>query len=145
MDYVFVPFSSFLSSYRILHHCSHTPQLNGAIDQKNRHLVETTYTLLLHHHVPHCFFGDDILTTCYLINCMSSSLLHYQISRPLLLSSQPLFYLPPSIFGCTFFAHILTSRQDKLSAQATKCVFLGYSWLQYINAIFLIHINTFSL
>ena len=29
-----------------------------------------------------------------------------------------------------YFVHILTPRQDKLSAKATKCVFLGYSCLQ---------------
>ena len=33
-------------------------------------------------------------------------------------------------FGCTCFVHILTPGQDKLSAKATKCIFLGYSRLQ---------------
>ena len=41
-----------------------------------------------------------------------------------------LFYLPPRVFGCICFVHILTPGQDKLSAKATKCVFLGYSRLQ---------------
>ena len=47
-----------------------------------------------------------------------------------LLSNQPLFCLPPRVFGCVCFVHILTPGQDKLSAKATKCVFLGYSSLQ---------------
>ena len=34
------------------------------------------------------------------------------------------------ILGCTCFVHILTPGQDKLSAKATKCIFLGYSRLQ---------------
>ncbi|RVW97006.1 Retrovirus-related Pol polyprotein from transposon RE2 [Vitis vinifera] len=38
--------------------------------------------------------------------------------------------LPPHVFGCTCFVHILTPEQDKLSAKAMKCLFLGYSRLQ---------------
>ena len=61
---------------------------------------------------------------------MSSSVLHDQISRSVLLPNQPLFCLPPCVFGCFCFVHILTPRQDKLLAKATKCVLLGYSRLQ---------------
>ena len=42
----------------------------------------------------------------------------------------PSFFLPLRVFGCTCFVHTLTSGQDKLSAKATKCIFLGYSRLQ---------------
>ena len=61
---------------------------------------------------------------------MPSSVLHDQIPHSILLPIQPLFYLPPRVFGCVCFVHILTPRQDKLSAKAMKCVFLGYSRLQ---------------
>ena len=61
---------------------------------------------------------------------MPTSVLHDQIPHSILLPTQPLFYLPPRVFGCICFVHILTLGQDKLSAKATKCVFLGYSRLQ---------------
>ena len=61
---------------------------------------------------------------------MSSSILHDQIPYSILFPNQPLFYLPPRVFGCLCFVHILTLRQDKLSATAMKCVFLDYSRLQ---------------
>ena len=61
---------------------------------------------------------------------MSSSVLHDQIPHSILLPNQPLFCLPSRVFGCVCFVHILTLGQDKLSAKATKCVFLGYSRLQ---------------
>ena len=61
---------------------------------------------------------------------MPSSVLHAQIPHSLLFPDQPLYFLPPRVFGCTCFVHILTPRQDKLSAKATKCIFLGYSRLQ---------------
>ncbi|RVW13831.1 Retrovirus-related Pol polyprotein from transposon RE1 [Vitis vinifera] len=74
----------------------------GVAERKNRHLVETTRTLLLHSHIPHSLLFPD----------------------------QPLYFLPPRVFGCTCFVHILTPGQDKLSAKAMKCLFLGYSRLQ---------------
>ena len=110
--------------------CAHTPQQNGVAERKNRHLIETARTLLLHYHVSFRFWGDAVLTACYLINRMPSSVLHAQIPHSLLFPDQPLYFLPPRVFGCTCFVHILTPGKDKLSAKATKCIFLGYSRLQ---------------
>ena len=56
---------------------------------------------------------------------MPSSVLHDQIFHSVLLPNQPLFCLPPRVFGCVCFVHILCPRQDKLSTKATKGVFLG--------------------
>ncbi|RVW95852.1 Retrovirus-related Pol polyprotein from transposon RE2 [Vitis vinifera] len=103
-DYSRSQFTSFMSHHGILHQssCAHTPQQNGVAERKNRHLVETARTLLLHSHIPHSLLFPD----------------------------QPLYFLPPRVFGCTCFVHILTPGQDKLSAKAMKCLFLGYSRLQ---------------
>ena len=100
------------------------------VERKNRHLVKTTRALLLYHKVPQCFWEDNILAACYLINCMPSSILHDQIPHSIFFPNQPLFCLPPRVFGCICFVHIHTPEKDKLSAKATKCVFLGYSRLQ---------------
>ncbi|RVX08781.1 Retrovirus-related Pol polyprotein from transposon TNT 1-94 [Vitis vinifera] len=131
-EYFSAQFTSFMSHHAILHQssCAHTPQQNGVAERKNRHLVETARTLLLHSHVPFRFWGDAVLTACYLINRMPSSVLHDQIPHSLLFPDQPLYFLPPRVFSCTCFVHILTPGQDKLSAKAMKCLFLGYSRLQ---------------
>nr|CAN67123.1 hypothetical protein VITISV_040164 [Vitis vinifera] len=121
-EYFSAPFTSFISQHGIIHQSSS--------ERKNRHLVETTRTLLLHSNVPFRFWEDAVLTTCYLINRMPSFVLHDQIPHSLLFPDQPLYFLPPRVFGCTCFVHILTPKQDKLSAKATKCIFLGYSRLQ---------------
>jgi len=75
-------FQNFMSSNGILHQtsCPHTPQQNGVAERKKRHLIETTRTLLLHGNVPSQFWGDVVLTTCYVINRMPSSVLDEKIS-----------------------------------------------------------------
>ncbi|RVW50800.1 Retrovirus-related Pol polyprotein from transposon TNT 1-94 [Vitis vinifera] len=100
-DYSRSQFTSFMSHHGILHQssCAHTPQQNGVAERKNRHLVETARTLLLHSHVPFRFWGDAVLTACYLINRMPSSVLHDQIPHSLLFPDQPLYFLPPRVFG----------------------------------------------
>nr|CAN67317.1 hypothetical protein VITISV_019719 [Vitis vinifera] len=121
-EYFSAQFTSFMSHHGILHQssCAHTPQQNGVAERKNRHLSRSTFR----------FWGDAVLTACYLINRMPSSVLHDQIPHSLLFPDQPLYFLPPRVFGCTCFVHILTPGQDKLSAKAMKCLFLGYSRLQ---------------
>ncbi|RVW36296.1 Retrovirus-related Pol polyprotein from transposon RE2 [Vitis vinifera] len=58
---VLAQFTSFMSHHGILHQssCAHTPQQNGVAERKNRHLVETARTLLLHSHIPHSLLFPD--------------------------------------------------------------------------------------
>ena len=147
-EYFSAPFISSMSQHEILHQssCAHTPQQNGVVERKNRHLVEIARTLLLHCHVPFHFWEDVVFTACYLINRMPSSVLHDQIPHSLLFPDQPLYFLPSRVFGCTCFVHILTPGQDKLFAKATKCIFLGYTdFRRVIVVIPLRLIDTFSL
>jgi len=69
-EYLSTSFKAFLNSQGILHQtsCPHTPQQNGIAERKNRHLIETARTLLIHHNVPTIFWSDAVLTACYLIN-----------------------------------------------------------------------------
>ncbi|KAJ9685079.1 hypothetical protein PVL29_017204 [Vitis rotundifolia] len=110
-EYFSTPFTSFMSQHGIIHQssCAHTPQQNG---------------------VAEFMFFSFLGGRCYLIYRMPSSILHNQIPHSLLFPDQPLYFLTPHVFCCTCFVHILTLGQDKLSARATKCIFLGYSRLQ---------------
>ena len=53
-EYFSQQFNEFMSSQGILHQssCAYTPQQNGIAERKNRHLIETARTLLLHNQVP---------------------------------------------------------------------------------------------
>jgi hypothetical protein len=76
------------------------------------------------------FLSDAVLTACYLITWIPSSVLGSAPPHSILLPSSPLFSLPPKIFGCTYYIQNLGPGFDKLDACATKCVFLGYSRTQ---------------
>ena len=108
-------------------------------EHKNRHLVETAHTLLLHHKVSQRFGRDAILAACYLINRMSSSVLHDQFPHFVLLPSQPVFCLPPRVFGSVYFVHILTTGHEKVSAKAMKCLLGLFSPSKGLSLLFSLH------
>jgi len=58
-EYLSCSFKNFMASQDILHQtsCAYTPQQNGIVEHKNRHLVETTRTILIHGDVPQHFWG----------------------------------------------------------------------------------------
>ncbi|XP_031501801.1 retrovirus-related Pol polyprotein from transposon RE2 isoform X1 [Nymphaea colorata] len=106
--------------------CPHTSQQNGIAERKHRQLLDMACTLMIHSCVPAQFWGDAILTACYLINRLPSSSIDNQIPIQVLYLDRPLFSLPPKVFGCTCFVHILGPNKDKHGAQSIKCIFIGY-------------------
>ena len=121
-----------MSEKGIIHQtlCAHTPQQNGVAERNNRHLLEVARCLLFHMHVPKQFWSDAVLTACYLINRMPSSILDGASPHSLLYPSSLPFSLPLKVFGCVCYVHNLGPSYDKLDPRATKCVFLGYSTTQ---------------
>ena len=122
-EYFSSTLSSFLSLQGILHQ-STCPQ------RKNRHLVETTCNLLFNANACVQQWGDAILIAGFLINRMPFSTLDNKIPISIISPREPLYHVPPCIFGCTCFVHDVFPGLDKFSARAIKCVFLGYSRLQ---------------
>ena len=70
---------NFLQQKGIVSHrsCPYTPQQNGVIERKNRHLLDTTRSLLLELSVPSKFWVEALSTTVYLINRLPSQVLKF--------------------------------------------------------------------
>ena len=124
--------SQFFDDHGITHQssCPHTPQQNGVAEHKMCHLLEVTRALKFQMHVPKSYRSDVVLTVYNLINRMPSTILGGQIPYTMLSLEAPLFHLPPKIFGCVCYVHILGPGGDKLDPRSIKCVFLGYSCTQ---------------
>ena len=132
-EYLSHSFKICMASRDIFHQtsCAYTPQQNGVAERKNRHLVETTRTILIHGDVPQRFCGDVVLSACYLINRMPSSVLDNKIPHSILFSHDSLHSLPSKVFGSASFVHNFSSSLDKLSPKSHKCVFLGFTRSSY--------------
>lgn len=77
--------------------------------------------MLYNMYVPKHFWGA-VLTVFSLINYMPSIVLHNQSLFSLLYPHYSRFPLPPHVFGCMAFAHVLDPDQDKLSPYTRKCL-----------------------
>ncbi|KAJ0522072.1 putative RNA-directed DNA polymerase [Helianthus annuus] len=118
---------SFCKSKGILHQtsCSYTPQQNGVVERKHRHLLNLARSLLFQSGVPLSFWSDCALTTVYLINMLPSSVILGKSPYELMFGFKPSF-AHLRIFGCLCFSTILNDL-DKLSFNAEKCILIGYS------------------
>ena len=75
LEYLSFQFQEFMSHQGIIHQtsCLYTLEQNRVAETKNRHLIKTACTLLIESHVPLGFWGDAVLSSCYLINRIPSS------------------------------------------------------------------------
>ena len=103
----------------ILHQktCVYTPQKNGVVARKNRHILEVVRALCFTMHVPKRFLADVVMTDVFLINRMSTHVIDYQ--TPLRILSQ--FHSIPFVlnlclkaFGCIYYVHVHSHLRNKL-------------------------------
>jgi hypothetical protein len=107
--------------------CAYTPQQNRMAERKNKHILEVTHTMIIHGYVPHRFWVDVVLTACYLINHMPSSILDGTIPYIVLFLSAPLFSISPKIFGRVCYVYDNHPSRTKLDPKFMRCIFLDYS------------------
>ncbi|KAJ0532312.1 putative RNA-directed DNA polymerase [Helianthus annuus] len=118
---------NFYKSKGILHQttCAYTPQQNGIVERKHRHLLNLARSLLFQSGVPLSFWSDCVLTAVYIIKRLPSFVLLGKSPYELMFGFKPSF-VHFRIFGCLCFSTILNN-MDKLSSNAEKCILIGYS------------------
>ena len=118
---------TFLNLNGILHQttCVYTPQQNGVVERKHRHILNVARSLLFQSGLPIKYRGEAVLTSVFLINRMPTSVLKGQSPYELVFKKMPVFD-HIRVFGSLCFATKLNNL-DKFSERAEKCVLLGYS------------------
>jgi hypothetical protein len=127
-EYVSKEFQEYLKNKGILSQrsCPYTPQQNGVAERKNRHLLDVVRTLLIDSSVPTRFWVEALSTAVHLINRLPSQVLNFASPYSILFGVIP-EYDSLHVFGCVCFVHLPFTERNKLSAQAARCAFLGYS------------------
>ncbi|XP_075079228.1 uncharacterized protein LOC142164710 [Nicotiana tabacum] len=105
--------------------CPYTPQQNGVVERRYRHILETARAIIFQGHLPIRYWGHCIDAALYIINRIPSSVLGHKSPYELLLGKPPsLTHL--KVVGCLCFTINLTSH-DKFAPRVVRSVFLGYA------------------
>lgn len=105
--------------------CPHTPQQNGVVERKHRHLLETARALRFQANLPKSFWGECILTATYVINRMPSKVLHGATPYELLFNERP-SYEHMRVFGCLTYHRSVETGGDKFEPRGRPEIFFGY-------------------
>ena len=114
-----------------IHHqttCVDTPQQNGIVERKNKHLLEIFRAIMFYTNVPRYLWGAAVLITSYLINKMPTRVLNYftplECFQKYFPESQIQSNRPLKIFGCTVYVHIPSKDRSKIDPRAEKYILL---------------------
>lgn len=92
--YLSTPFASLMFSQAITHRLLMHILLNKMESPNVKMDIDTTHTLLIHHHIPILLGQNAILTACYLINRMLFAVLDPQSPYSILFPVQNPHHLP---------------------------------------------------
>lgn len=124
----FQTISKYLLSQGITHHksCSHTPEQNGTIERKIRHIVETGLTLLATASLPLKFWDEAFYIATLLINKLPTLILSFKTPFEKLFHKQH-DYSSLRVFLCSCFPLLKPYHKYKMNFKSKECTFIGYS------------------
>ena len=105
--------------------CPHTPQQNGVVERKHRHLLERARALRFQASLPNTFWGECVLTATYVINRLPSKVLHDATPYEILFKQKP-NYDHMRIFGCLAYYRSTQTGGDKFELRGRPGIFIGY-------------------
>ncbi|KAJ8626505.1 hypothetical protein MRB53_019812 [Persea americana] len=123
----FLPLRPFLDAKGIIFEtsCVATPQQNGRVERKHRHLLNVARALRFQAHLPLQFWAECVSAAAFLINRTPSPILGDRTPYELLHNRVP-SYSFFRVFRCLCFATQTPRIRDKFAPQSRKCVFMGY-------------------
>lgn len=123
----FTCLKSFFAEKGILHQtsCVATPQQNGRVERKHRHILNVARALLFQANLPVKFWGEAISTATHLINLTPTKVLQGRTPHELLFERKP-SYSHLRVFGSVCYVHRNARDKDKFGDRSRQCIFVGY-------------------
>jgi len=115
-------FSNEFSEYS----CSYSPQQNGIVERKNRHIVEITRAMLNEKNLLNYFWAEAVVTAVYIMNRTPTTIVHSMTLEEKFIGKKP-YVSHLKMFGCIAYVHVPDEKRSKLDPKAEKCIFIGYS------------------
>ena len=117
----------YFQSTGIIHQTTapYTPQQNGVAERKNRTLKEMVNSLLSYSGLSEGFWGEAMLTACYLLNRISSKsnkITPYELWYN---ESPKLSFL--RVWGCRAVVRLTEPKRRNLGERGIDCIFVGYA------------------
>ncbi|KAI9197977.1 hypothetical protein LWI28_007873 [Acer negundo] len=122
----FISLRSFFQDNGVLfqHSCVYTPQQNGVVERKHRHILQVARALKFQAQLPTQFWGECALTAIHIINRLPSPVLSFKTPFELLYSKPPDFsHL--RVFGCLAYATNVHP-SHKFDCRSIPTIFIGY-------------------
>ena len=132
-DFCNTNLKEFFESQGIRHEtsCPYTPQQNGLAERKIGDIMNKCRTLMIAANMPRNLWDFGVLTVVYLNNRVPTKVLNWKSPLKVLEAKFPNIQqrenLKPRIFGSVGYLLSHDVYKDKLSPQAHRCVFIGYS------------------
>ena len=107
--------------------CVDTPQQNGQVEWKHRHILNMAQTLHFQASLPLDFWGECALTSAYLINRTPSILLGGKTPYEIIYQIKPT-YDHIKAFCSLCYAQSQIKGGDKFASRSRHCIFMGYPY-----------------
>lgn len=104
--------------------CTYTPQQNGIVECKHRHILEVARALRFHSGLPIRFWGECVLTAVYIINRLPSKVINNQTPYEIMFGKRP-SYDHLRVFGCLVCV-LKTRKEEKFDERGKACIFFRY-------------------
>ena len=127
----FTCLGSYFREHGVLHQtsCVGTPQQNGRVERKHRHILNVSRALLFQSKLPVKFWGEAVMTAAHLINRTPTKVLQGRSPYEMLHGTTPQ-YDHLRVFGSLCYTHHRSRDRDKFGPRSRRCIFTGYPFGQ---------------
>jgi transposase InsO family protein len=133
----------YFQSTGIIHHTTapYTPEQNGVAERKNRTLKEMVNTMLSHSGLNDGFWGEAMLTACYLLNRVPNK--RNKITPFELWYKKPPELQKLRVWGCRAVVRLTDPKIRNLGERGIDCIFIGYAEHSFAHRFYVIEPNDY--